>query len=62
MGEFRRYTIGMVGSVVFAVLVLKLSGFGAERSVSMVDMVGVIPAWVAGPLIGAVAVGWYLDA
>lgn len=61
MGQFRTNMIALAVCFVLAVLLVELSGFSAEMGVSVFDMLALIPAWVAVPILGAVAVFWYID-
>jgi len=61
MGDFRKNVAALAGCFLLAVVLLELSGFSDEIGVSVFDMLSLIPAWVAVPILGAVAVAWYFD-
>jgi hypothetical protein len=61
MGDFRKNVAALTGCFVFAVLILELSGVAVAEEASVFDMFALIPAWVAVPILGAVAVAWYFD-
>jgi len=61
MGRFRTKVVVFGVSFAVAALMLELSGYREMMGVSWVGVVGVVPGWVAGPLLLGVGVLWYVD-